>query len=132
LLGGFQIDDQLEFGRLLHREISRLRSSENLVDIPSGATPRILTTRAVRHKITVINKSTATIGCRQLVLSRKINYLLPAIYEERVWGVTNNALARSLTTVPRAFSKSLSLGAVISANWIVTPSTLAALSASLP
>src|SRR5512144_588596 len=85
VLGRFEVDDEFKLLRLLHREISRLRSSENLVDIPRGATPRILTTRAVRYKTPVINKSTATIDCRQLVLSRKINYLLPAIYEEWVW-----------------------------------------------
>src|SRR3954462_3881863 len=32
-LGGRQIDDEIEFGRLLDRKIGRLRPAQNLVDI---------------------------------------------------------------------------------------------------
>ena len=31
-LGGLQVDDQLELGRLLERDVARLRALENLVD----------------------------------------------------------------------------------------------------
>ena len=37
LLGGFQIDDELEFLRLLHREIGGLGAFEDLVDVNGGA-----------------------------------------------------------------------------------------------
>ena len=32
-LGGLEVDYQLEFGRLLHGEIGRLRALKNLVDV---------------------------------------------------------------------------------------------------
>jgi hypothetical protein len=36
-LGGLQIDDEIELGRLLDREVSGLCSAHNLVDIFGGA-----------------------------------------------------------------------------------------------
>src|SRR5215467_7705296 len=36
-LGGLQIDDEIEFSRLLDRQIGRLRSAQNPVNITSGA-----------------------------------------------------------------------------------------------
>jgi len=36
-LGGRQIDDEIEFGRLLDRDVARLRPAQNLVDIVGGA-----------------------------------------------------------------------------------------------
>ena len=37
LLGGFEIDHELELYRLLHRKISRLGSFEDLIHVRSGA-----------------------------------------------------------------------------------------------
>src|SRR5262249_61542182 len=36
-LGGFEIDDELEFGWLLHRQFSRLRPTQNPINILSRA-----------------------------------------------------------------------------------------------
>src|ERR1700730_17946121 len=36
-LGGREIDDEIELGRLLDRDVARLRPAENFVDIVSGA-----------------------------------------------------------------------------------------------
>src|SRR5262245_17496392 len=36
-LGGDHVDDQVEFGRLLHWYVGRLRPAQNLVDILGGA-----------------------------------------------------------------------------------------------
>jgi hypothetical protein len=36
-LGGLEIENQLEFGRLLDRNVARLRTAQNLVDIVGGA-----------------------------------------------------------------------------------------------
>ena len=35
--GGLEIDDEIEFGRLLDRDVGRLRSAQNLVDKVGGA-----------------------------------------------------------------------------------------------
>src|SRR6516225_1817200 len=37
-LGGLHVDDQLEFGRLLHREITRVFPLQNPADIHAGLT----------------------------------------------------------------------------------------------
>jgi hypothetical protein len=34
---GLEVDDQLEFGRLLDRDVTRLRAAKNLIDQLSGA-----------------------------------------------------------------------------------------------
>ena len=39
-LGGRQIDDEIELGRLLDRKVSRLRAAQNLVDIVGSAAVR--------------------------------------------------------------------------------------------
>jgi hypothetical protein len=40
-LGGRQVDDEFELGRLLDREVGRLRPAQNLVDIVGGA-PKLI------------------------------------------------------------------------------------------
>ena len=40
-LDGLQVDDEIEFGRLLDREVTRLRPAQNLVDIVSGAPEQV-------------------------------------------------------------------------------------------
>ena len=40
-LGGLEVDDEVEFGRLLDREVTRLRPAQNLVDIVSGAPEQV-------------------------------------------------------------------------------------------
>ena len=37
-LGGFQIDDELELGRLLNWEVAWIRAFQDLVDVDRGAT----------------------------------------------------------------------------------------------
>jgi hypothetical protein len=49
-LGGLEVDDQLERGRLLDRQVSGLRTFQDLVDIDGGSVPRPLDTRAVGKK----------------------------------------------------------------------------------
>src|SRR5262245_21594831 len=52
LLGCFQIDDEFELDRLLHREISRLGAFQNLVHIRGGTPEQVSNARAVGHKPT--------------------------------------------------------------------------------
>ena len=49
-LGDREIDDQLEFGRLLDRQVARLRAAQNLVDIVGCAAKQVRNMRAVRHQ----------------------------------------------------------------------------------
>src|SRR5947207_6051287 len=50
LLGGFQIDDQLEFCWLLHRQITRLPAFEDLVNVSGSATIQIGNACRVGHE----------------------------------------------------------------------------------
>src|SRR2546421_12523691 len=43
----FEIDDKLEFGGLLNRQVGRLRAFQNLVDISGGAQEQIGKARAI-------------------------------------------------------------------------------------
>ena len=76
LLGGFQIDQQLEFHRLLDRQVGRLGTLQDLIHVGRRATPHIFKVRAVRREATVVNKALTKIDCRELILRRKINDLL--------------------------------------------------------
>src|SRR5262245_4623002 len=51
-LRGFQIDDQLELGRLLDREVGGFRALEDLVDVRCRASPQLVGVGAVRHEAT--------------------------------------------------------------------------------
>ena len=42
-LGGLEVDEHLELGRKLHREIARLRAAQNAIDIGGGTTKVIYT-----------------------------------------------------------------------------------------
>src|SRR5262249_24375711 len=55
LLCGFQIDHQLELHRPLHREVSGLRTLENLVHVSSGTTVLVGEAGSIRHQATSIH-----------------------------------------------------------------------------
>ena len=40
-LGGLEVDDQIEFGRLLDRKVGGFRPTQNLVDVVPGAPEQI-------------------------------------------------------------------------------------------
>src|SRR5262249_4164770 len=48
--GGLVIDDQLELGRLHHRQVRRLRTLENATGIDADDTPRICDVGSVAHQ----------------------------------------------------------------------------------
>src|SRR5262245_60492273 len=50
--GGFEIDDQFEFSRLLYRQISRLFALENLAGINAHLTVYVGKSRSVAHQST--------------------------------------------------------------------------------
>ncbi len=56
-LRGFQIDDQLEFGRRLHRQVGRLRALENPIDIGCRSPHLIGQVDAVTHQAAFVGKT---------------------------------------------------------------------------
>ena len=55
-LGRLQIDDQLEFRRLLDRQVSRLSSLEDFVYVVRGAAVHFRQSYAIGHQTTFIDK----------------------------------------------------------------------------
>ena len=49
-LGGLEVDDQLELGRVLHRQVARLLALEDAVDIAGGAPENVQGVRRIRHQ----------------------------------------------------------------------------------
>src|SRR5262245_15601163 len=46
-LGRGQIDDEIEFGRLLDRDVARLRATQNFIDITSSAPEKVQKVRSI-------------------------------------------------------------------------------------
>jgi len=49
LLGGFEIDHQLEFSRLLDRKVGRFCAFEDLIDVSGGSIVEVANERPVGH-----------------------------------------------------------------------------------
>src|SRR5215831_7689142 len=49
-LGGYQVHDQIEFGRLLDRDITRLRAAKNLIDIVAGTPEKGRAVGSIGHQ----------------------------------------------------------------------------------
>src|SRR6516164_2832908 len=64
-LGGLQIDDEIEFSRLLDRQIGRLRSAQNPVNITSGAPELVSKVYSVGHQTSRFNIVTRAVHRRQ-------------------------------------------------------------------
>ena len=65
LLGSFEIDDELELLRLLHRKISGLSAFENLVDHRRDALKRFGRVGPVGHQAAAIHKISPGVNRRQ-------------------------------------------------------------------
>jgi hypothetical protein len=72
-LRGLQIDDQLEFGRPLDRQICRLGAFEDLVDIGRDALLRVVQIGSVAHQTANHNELAERVDCRQLAARREFN-----------------------------------------------------------
>src|SRR5260370_982275 len=55
-LGGLEVDDQLELGGLLDRQVGRLGALENLIDVNRRALPGAIDVRSVAHEPASIDK----------------------------------------------------------------------------
>jgi hypothetical protein len=71
LLGRFQIDNELELCRLLHREISGFGAFENFVDENVGAAMHIEEARRIARKATFLDVDPPRINSRNPVLERE-------------------------------------------------------------
>src|ERR1700730_14316513 len=64
-LGGRQIDDKIELGRLLDRDVARLHPAQNLVDKIGGAPEQVREVRSVGYQTARFDLLTLAVNCRQ-------------------------------------------------------------------
>src|SRR6266498_3048286 len=78
-----EIEDQLEFARLLDWEISGLSPLENLVDVGRGVSPHVRETRPVTHQSANFDKRSICIHRRQVGSRYKVDEVGPMHTEHR-------------------------------------------------
>src|SRR5262249_28440019 len=83
-VGGLTIDHQVEFGRLLDRQVARLCALENLVDERRGATEEIEEVLAIAHQPTSLHVIALWEHGRQTVRKRKFSNTLALLQEDCV------------------------------------------------
>src|SRR3974390_2239535 len=64
-LSGLEVDDQLEFGPALHRQVGWLLTLEDAIDVASSLSERIDRVCPVRDETTIINPETKRVDCWQ-------------------------------------------------------------------
>ena len=64
-LGGGQVDDEIELGRLLDRDVGRLRPAQNLVDIVGGAPEQVREVWSIGHQTSRFDVLPKTVHRRQ-------------------------------------------------------------------
>src|SRR6267142_5901456 len=77
--GGLEVDDQLEFRRLLDRQVAGPGALEDLVDEDGAASCAILLRRKVSHQATELQPDGRDERCRQARLDGKVDDPLPLV-----------------------------------------------------
>src|SRR5262245_38542321 len=71
--GGLEIDEKLELGWLLDRQVVRLCALQNPVHVGSGAADHIVDIRTVRQEPTRLHPAAPAAGERQAALGGEVN-----------------------------------------------------------
>src|SRR5260370_35442684 len=81
---GRQVHDQIKFGRLLDRDVARLRPAENLVDVVAGAPEQVSEAWSVGHQTSRFNVLPQKEDCRHSCSERQGVNLDPVGDYERI------------------------------------------------
>src|SRR5438445_9246749 len=84
-LCGPQVDDELELGRLLHREISGLGAPENFIDVAGGTPKQISEICPIRHERAGCHIFSKSMKRWQSLPGREVSIELHVIKSERVF-----------------------------------------------
>ena len=82
--GGFEIDEQLELGRLVDRQVARVVALQNASDVDAVATIRIRQVVAVAHQAARRDVLAARIDRRDCVARREGDDLIAPVEVERI------------------------------------------------
>src|SRR5260370_42541201 len=83
-LGGFSVDDQLEFGGLRHGQVCWLFAPENPARINAGLAILVRKAGSVAHETASGDELTIMIDCRNGVAFRQGGQLLAPAIQERI------------------------------------------------
>jgi hypothetical protein len=72
-LGGFEVDDQFEFGRRLNWQIGWLSAAQDAIDVGCGTPVLVLEIDTVEGKPTLVDGPTSRINCRKLMAGGEID-----------------------------------------------------------
>ena len=72
LLGGFQIDHELELGWLLYRQVARPGTFEKLIHVRGGSPKQVGNAHAIAHKPALSHKFARKVHRGQLIFYREL------------------------------------------------------------
>src|SRR5262245_21846415 len=72
-LGGLEVEDQLELGELLHRQVGRTGASQALIDIGGSVAEPSRPAWSVRHETTRLHKLSRMVDRWQAILGRDVH-----------------------------------------------------------
>src|SRR5207248_11097887 len=113
----FQIDYQLEFCRLLDRQIGGLGTLQDLVDITGDATPNVKGNGAIGYQSAVVDELTQAVHCREVMCRGELNDAF-AVREEDHVSINDQSIRRSLTASPGATFAVSPRRACSAAGWV--------------
>src|SRR5262245_44665929 len=62
-IGSGQIDDEIELGRLLDRDVASLRTTQNFIDITSGAPEQVQKVRSIGNQTSRFDPLPGIVNC---------------------------------------------------------------------
>src|SRR5215471_14060455 len=107
-LRGLEVDDQLDFGRLLHRQVARLGAGEDPSGVDAGLTIRVGQAAAVAHQAAGRGELAILVDRRHRMTARQLGKARTSAVEEGTLPIAS-ALARSWAKLANAASSSASV-----------------------
>src|SRR2546426_11666379 len=72
-LGGLEVDDQIELGRLLDGQVAGLGALQNLVHVGGGTAPQVVRIWPISDEAANVGEIPERIHCRQVVLDAQVS-----------------------------------------------------------
>src|SRR5215210_6957927 len=94
-IGCLQVDEQLEFGGLLDRQVSRFCALQYPVYIACGPAKQVSIARAITHQASVLDKPLKKVHCGQPIPVSEIDGSCPLTKQDRI-GENDESLSSRL------------------------------------
>src|ERR1700752_2113820 len=91
LFCSLKVNDKLKLRCLLHRQISRFGTFQNLIYVVSGLAEKVIEVRSIGHEAALIDKLLLELNSRQPVFASKVDDLLFFAEKGTIGGCHNRA-----------------------------------------